>query len=134
MKNKKNILSRVWRAILCTDYIENYAELQAKAESEKQTPVVARDDSDNPMQMLSPSDDDASRVLGNSSFTWRLSDDWPVNIIDGDAKPKIAVSMDARAFMFHISTWAVVTGRRQRNLCVSIRNMRDNNFNVWHKG
>jgi hypothetical protein len=132
MKNKNNILIRIWRAIVCADYIENYAEIKAKAESE--SVVVARDDSDDPMQMLHPSEDDANRVLGGNSFNWRLSDEWPLDIIDGEAKPKIAVNMDARAFMFHISTWAIVTGRRQRNLCVSIRNMRDNNFNILYKG
>jgi hypothetical protein len=134
MKNKNNIFVRFWRAITCADYVENYAEIKAKAESEAESVVVARDDDDNPMQMLSPADEDVTRVLGSGHFIWRLADDWPLDLIDGENKPKMALKSEARAFMFHVSTWAAVTGRKQRNLCVSIRTFRDRGFNLIHNG
>jgi hypothetical protein len=136
MKNKNNIFARIWHAIKNADYLENHAEINAHAIVETTEPsrYGARDDSDNPMQMYSPADDAHTAGLGNAPYNWRLTDDWPIAIIDGDNKPKIALKMDARAFMFHVSTWAIVTGRRQRNLCVSIRGIRDLHFNVVNNG
>jgi len=137
MKNKKNIFVRIWRAIVCADFVEERLVAMKAQELDAQASLAAvyddiRDDS---RQVLNPSDDDVARVLGGSGhFIWRLSDEWPLEIIDGEHKPKIALKMDARAFMFHVSTWALVTGRKQRNLCVSIRNMRDENFQLHHTG
>jgi len=137
MKNKKNIFVRIWRAIVCADFVEERLVAMKAQELDAQASLAAGydDPMEDSRQVLSPSDDDTARVLGGSGhFIWRLYDEWPLEVIDGENKPKIALKMDARAFMFHVSTWALVTGRKQRNLCVSIRNMRDENFQSHHTG
>jgi hypothetical protein len=139
MKNKKNILVRIWRAIWCLDYIEEQviaAQLHQQLQQEKEAEKAEIEEEDNTFSRSTEQDGDTLRkILGDNYTFWRLEDSWPSELIKNEIAPKIVLSMNARTFMFHVSTWAAVNGKNARDLCITIReNMDLNTFDRWYLG
>lgn len=132
MKNKNNILVRIWRAIFCVDYIENYDVIKRKAE---EAPVAPKEV--EPIVLMSTEYDTevTGKIVGEKYASWRLYDSWPAHVVNGDLAPKVVLKMNARAFMFHVSVWATVNEKNVRDLCISIRETLDpNTYNRWYTG
>jgi hypothetical protein len=116
---------------------EAFLDLFRKVELE---PAVEAPQEDLMLEEADEDRDFRNSIVGDfGPIGWYMTAGWPDSMTNtptnDDDTVWLVMKMDARAFMFHVSTWMELNGIKRNDICVTIKELIDpNTFNRFNIG